>query len=159
MHTEGSLDFLTQVKLRAHLSDAAAASRCVIATLETLAEHLSREYAARVALHLPAELRTYFLRADDRPTDFSIKRFFLRVSVRENGTYLSAVFHARCVLEVLAESIPASDLSDIQNLLPKEFGVLFRRDSVQQERMYRPNLSILGKEKLLHMQFWRGAEP
>jgi len=119
MHSEGYIDFLKQVKLRTHLRDAAAVSRCLVATLETLAEHLSRECAARVALHLPVELRPYFLRIETRPTDFSIKRFFLSVSTRENGTYLSAVYHARCVLEVLVKSIPASDLAEIQSLLPK----------------------------------------
>src|SRR5438067_1889728 len=110
MSSESYGQFLERVKQRTYLSDVGAASSCMIATLKTLGEHLSQECTVRIALHVPEELRVFLLSTGYRPKDYSITRFFLSVSIRENSTYISAVYHARCVLEVLTEAIPASEL-------------------------------------------------
>jgi len=149
MHSADYDEFLRQVKLHTCLSDAAAVSHSISATLETLAEYVTSKCAAKIAAHLPTELRTYFLKPQNLPRSFSLRAFFLRVSARENSTYLSGIFHARAILEVLAHTIPMSALSEIESLLPKEIGTVFHREKGPPESAKTKDWSFDQKPRLL----------
>jgi uncharacterized protein (DUF2267 family) len=130
--------FLEQVKRRANLENGAAAAPLVRATLETLAECLEPHCAARVAVHLPRELRAFLLPTTEKAEPISVKMFLERVSMREKSDASSALFRARCVLQTLMDALPASDVSELRGALPQEFGALFVAPENPDLRIHNP---------------------
>ncbi len=103
-------EFLTRVQKRAGLGDAAAALLAGRATISTLAEQLTDEEARYLAALLPPELAR--LLEDATATDREAvvpEVFFQRVSEREGVPVDQARDHARAVLGVMAETVPADE--------------------------------------------------
>ncbi len=99
--------FVGQVQHRARMSSSGEGVAAIRATLETLGEHLFGGEADNLAAQLPQEIGLYLLQAV--PGDgFMLDEFFQRVSQREGVDLPEAVYHARVVIEVLADEITRS---------------------------------------------------
>lgn len=125
-------EFLTQVQTRARLGSRAEAERATRAVLETVAEQMTYEAAAKLATQLPTDIGDHLRRTAPRPMlpgpGQPMDTFFDRVTEREGVARSVAVFHTRVVLELTKEvaatrvvqrSHPAVDYS---KLLKNGFG-------------------------------------
>lgn len=101
------MDYATFVTTVARLArtDRVGSERAIRATLQTLAEHLTREEARQVAGLLPGE-------------------FVRRVAEREGVDLEQAAAHTRAVFTTLREVIPDKELRDITDQLPREYDAL-----------------------------------
>ncbi|HEY9153937.1 MAG TPA: DUF2267 domain-containing protein [Opitutaceae bacterium] len=123
-------DVLEELKSLAYLESSSSAINVFRSTLETLAERIDHRAAEDLANYLPEELRHHLLDTIRPPETFSLQTFFNRISLREDGSLLSAVFHARCALNVLAALVPEENLSHVRRLLPSELQALFEPNAV-----------------------------
>jgi len=123
-------EFLEQVQERAHLASRSEAQRATRATLETLAECLSKKERHDAASQLPTGLALYlkqpFLGSGNQPVPspgriFSLEEFFRRVSIREGVPLETAREHARAVISVLVDALSKGEIEDIRAQLPVEF--------------------------------------
>ncbi|GHO94605.1 hypothetical protein KSF_046530 [Reticulibacter mediterranei] len=123
-------EFIEQVQKRAPLASQDEARRATRATLETLAECLSKEERHDAASQLPRGLAMYlqqpFLGPEKQPSpsrkkDFSLDDFFERMSIREDMPKNTAREHARVVMSVLSDALSCGELEDIRAELPIEF--------------------------------------
>jgi uncharacterized protein (DUF2267 family) len=119
-------ELIALVQGAAKLASPAEAIAALRATLETLAEFEGHEHAARIAAHLPLEVRQYLLAPADGPVDRSIGEFFCRITLRENSDLLAAMKHGRSVLGVLTQIMPRHI---VQSHLPPEFAAVFAAES------------------------------
>lgn len=111
-------DFLGQVQARARLSSLDAAVKATRATLTTLGDRLLDTQAHHLASQLPDELRHMI---EDRGQEsFGFHEFITRVGQREHVDPSHATFHARVVLEVLAEAISAGSLDKLRSSFPPD---------------------------------------
>ncbi len=115
-------EFVGQVQARARLGSRGEAEHIIRATLETLGERLKAGFADNIAAQLPQEIGRH-LRTDTSFERLSLDGFFHRVLIREGGgTELpDAVFHARCVMEVLQTAISQGLVEKLHEVLPPEF--------------------------------------
>lgn len=119
-------ELVNQVQERAQSQRRYAAVKAVRTTFETLAEYLPKPQAARLALHLPKEVRQYILYSRSGVVErFSVKLFFQRMANRANCDAMTAVTYAQCVMEVLRDTLPPGELDDFREHLPAEFAPLF----------------------------------
>ena len=128
-------EFVGQVQARARLGSRGDAERIIRATLETLAERLDPGFADNLAAQLPQEIGRHLL------TDVSFERlslddFFRRVAAREGGSteLPDAVFHARCVMEVLQLAVTPGLVEKLHEVLPAEFEPLLEGSAGRLER-------------------------
>jgi len=125
-------EFIGQVQQRARLDSRGAAEQATRATLETLGERLSKGAAENLAAQLPHEIGEHLRRTASGTGDqIDLEDFFARVTRRE-GTGVDepqAVFHARCVLEVVDEATTGDLLGKLQEQLPAEYDRLFSAGS------------------------------
>src|SRR5205809_505277 len=96
--------FIGQVQQRARLASRGEAEKAMRATLETLAERLTPEIAAKLAAQLPSEIGRH-LTGQPPFERLTLDEFFKHVSQRENIEIPDAVFHARAVVEVMEEAV------------------------------------------------------
>lgn len=118
--------FVGLVQNRARLATGGDAVSAIRATLTTLAERVDSGEADDLAAQLPREIG-YYLRAQ-RPLGgerFSFGEFCERVAVRENCDLPEAVYHARCVMEVVSEAVAPGEIRDVRGQLPEGFQPLF----------------------------------
>ena len=116
-------EFVGHVQHRAHLPSRGAAETIIRATLETLRERLQPEAAKHVAAQLPHELARH-LRGGNFE-HFGLSDFYRRVARREEADIEKAAFHARCVLETVAEAITPGAVHKLEKQMPLEFSELF----------------------------------
>ncbi|MEW6472887.1 MAG: DUF2267 domain-containing protein [Actinomycetota bacterium] len=125
-------EFIGQVQQRARLDSRGAAEAATRATLETLGERLSGGAAENLAAQLPPEIGEHLRRtADGTGQQIDLEDFFGRITQRE-GTGVDepqAVFHARCVLEVVDEATTGNLLGKLKEQLPAEYERLFSAGS------------------------------
>lgn len=121
--------FINQVQTRAHLGSTQEAVTAIRATLETLAERIVPGEAADIAAQLPREIAHHLLEPRVAPERFSSGEFVKRIALRETCDYSDAVFHARCVIEVLEEAISPGEFHDLLAELPADFDPLFAAGS------------------------------
>jgi uncharacterized protein (DUF2267 family) len=114
--------FLTTVQQKAGLSraDAELATR---ATLETLAERLSKGEARDLAEELPPELAPW-LATDTGAVAFDRDEFIRRVAAREGVDVAAAERHAHAVFDALGRTVSKEELADMKAELPKDFAPL-----------------------------------
>jgi uncharacterized protein (DUF2267 family) len=118
--------FIGQVQHRARLASSGEAVAAVRATLQTLAERLDFGEAEDLASQLPQEIGIFLLgKINSSGERFSLGEFFDRLTLRENVDKLDAIFHARCVFEVLGEAVSSGEISDVRAQLPPKFQPLF----------------------------------
>lgn len=123
MNTE---EFITAVQKRAHLASGEAALVASKATLETLGERLYGEEPSSLKAQLPPELAEYLARPGaGSGMPLAVPAFFRRVGEREGVDAETAAYHARAVIEVLADAVPEEELRRVRTLLPPEYHQLF----------------------------------
>jgi uncharacterized protein (DUF2267 family) len=106
--------------------DRQAAERATRATLQTLAERLSREEARDLVEQLPPELGPWLF-TDRTAERFDVDEFLGRVAGRAEVDLLAAERHARAVLTALARAVGAEEFADVVAQLPKDFAPLLPR--------------------------------
>ena len=117
-------DFVGHVQHRAQLPSRGAAETIIRATFETLGERLQRSSVNHLGAQLPPELARHL--ATGNPFEhMSLDEFYKRVADREGGDLPKAAFHAKCVMETVAEAISPGALRKLQMQLPVEFHDLF----------------------------------
>lgn len=125
-------EFIGQVQNRARLDSRGAAEQATRATLETLGERLSEGAASNLAAQLPHEIGEHLRRAASGQGDqLDLGDFFDRVTER-SATGVdrpAAVFHARCVIEVVDEATSGNLLGKLRDQLPDEYDRLFSAGS------------------------------
>jgi uncharacterized protein (DUF2267 family) len=117
-------DFIGAVERRAHL-EREAAERAVRATLQTLAERLSKGALDQgenrdLVEQLPLELSPWLL-TDGPHEAFDADEFLRRVAEREDVDITAAVYHVRSIFGVLREAITPEELDDLLADLPHDF--------------------------------------
>lgn len=98
------------------------AERAGMATLESLAERITRARARELAEDLPERLRFWLEGATDHPGEaFGVDELIRRIAEREEVGIETATQHARAVLGALARVAPAYEIDDLVDDLPDEF--------------------------------------
>lgn len=122
-------EFIGQIQHRARLASRGEAERATRSTLETLAERLTAGAADNLASQLPVEIGEHLRRASGASDVIDLQGFFERVAEREGTELPEAVFHARCVIEVVDEATTDRLLDKVREQLPDEFDRLFEAGS------------------------------
>ncbi len=122
-------EFLGAVQHRAEMATTQEAVKATRATLQTLAERITRGEASDVAAQLPEELATYLEGAKAKPEVFSAQEFLERVAAREEVDLPVSSYHARVVIEVLSEAITPAELTQLRGQLPADYDALFEAGS------------------------------
>ena len=115
-------EFVGQVQHRAHLPSRGDAETIIRATLETLRDRLQPKAAAHLAAQLPAEINRH-LRGGTLFEHLSLHDFYERVAEREQAGTDKAVFHARCVIDVVRDAISPGAVRKLEKQMPEEFRV------------------------------------
>lgn len=115
-------EFVGQVQHRAHLPSRGDAETIIRATLETLRDRLQAKAAAHLAAQLPAEIGRH-LRGGALFEHLSLHDFYERVAEREQAGTDKAVFHARCVIDVVRDAISPGAVRKLEKQMPEEFRV------------------------------------
>jgi uncharacterized protein (DUF2267 family) len=111
--------FLTSVQRQTHL-DGDTAERVIRATLQTLAERLSKGQARDIRDQLPAELRpAMYTEQDAEPIGLEV--FLTRVGQRAEVDDAYALPYARAVFWTLGETLPEKEVRDLTAELPREY--------------------------------------
>jgi uncharacterized protein (DUF2267 family) len=118
------LDTLVEaVKHRAGMESNGEALTAIRATVETLAECVSEQEAARLAARLPLELRPILLDAGiTRPRHFPATEFLSRASHRQRRELRTGMTHAVAVMSALHDIL---SLADLRAGLPSDYNRLF----------------------------------
>jgi uncharacterized protein (DUF2267 family) len=116
-------EFLGTVEGEAGLSRQEA-ERDVDATLQTLAERISRGEAQDIALELPLELRGPLLSGGEDPVSFPVDEFVRRVAVRERVSEDVATKHARAVFAALTLHVSPKEIQDMVAQLSSDYADL-----------------------------------
>ena len=117
--------FVTTVARLAR-TDRAEAEQAIRATLQTLAEHLTREEARQAAGLLPPELGPWLHTGSWGAQRFDVDEFVRRVGERASVDLPSAQRHAAAVFTALSQAIP-EEYDNIVAQLPKDFAALLPR--------------------------------
>jgi uncharacterized protein (DUF2267 family) len=117
-------ELLERVEGRAGL-DRERAERALEAVLETLAERIAGGEVDDLAEALPEELAPALHRGRERSGGraqrLSLDEFVARVAEREDLTWEDALEHVRAVFATLREVLPAKELSDLLDELPRAY--------------------------------------
>jgi uncharacterized protein (DUF2267 family) len=134
------------------------ARRATQATLETLADRISKGEARDLADQLPPELAPS-LATDHDAERFGVDEFLRRLAEREGVDLESARRHAMAVFAALGQAVSPDELSDLRSELPKDYAPLLPRgpyvDAVSSERFVRrvADRAVLGEDSA-----WRATE-
>lgn len=118
-------EFTGRVQNRLELPDTGETIRAIRATLTTLGERIQAGEAEDLAGPLPMEIDYYLTEAvDEHAQRFDWDEFVGRVWKREGMTdpddRADAAYHARAIIAVMAETIPASEIQQIRDQLPAD---------------------------------------
>jgi uncharacterized protein (DUF2267 family) len=103
--------------------DQVGAERAARATLQTLAERLSKGEARDLLEQSPAELKPLLYREGDAEA-FDVDEFLRRVGEREGADVDTAERHARAVFYALGRALTADETADLAADLPQDFDPL-----------------------------------
>ncbi|MEF8851530.1 MAG: DUF2267 domain-containing protein [Haloarculaceae archaeon] len=113
-------EFTGEVQHRLELSGTGETVRAVRATLTTLGQRLPAGNAADLAASLPAEIDWYLTGGvDEHGQRFGWDEFLARVADVENADRAEAAYHARVVVDLVREQVPASDFREFRESLPE----------------------------------------
>jgi uncharacterized protein (DUF2267 family) len=115
-------EFIAMVERGAGISRGEA-ERAVHATLQTLAERLSRGEARDIANQLPEDVRPW-LTDGGKVQPFDLEEFLRRVAGREGVSVPQAEEHVRTVFGALGSTVGADELEDVASELPTSFNEL-----------------------------------
>jgi uncharacterized protein (DUF2267 family) len=116
-------EFLTLVSEGAGL-DGDAAERATRATLQTLAERITRGEADDLAAVLPPALAAWLHKPGPAAEAFDAEEFLRRVAERAGLDMARAESAARAVFTALGHAVPARELDDAAAQLPRDFARL-----------------------------------
>ncbi|RRJ29567.1 DUF2267 domain-containing protein [Halocatena pleomorpha] len=116
--------FMGQVQNRLQLSEGGKAVRSTRAVLTTLGERLQAGEAKDLAGPLPMEVDRYLLEAESGQR-FPLNEFFDRVSERANVERSDGVYHAKAIIALLNEIVPANEMQQVKDQLPAGYDPLF----------------------------------
>ena len=113
-------EFTGQVQHRLQLSDTGRTLRAIRATLMTLGQRIPAENAEDLAANLPIEIKWYMTGAvHEHGQRFDWQEFVKRVSDIEGIDRSDAAYHARLIIDLLNEEVPASDFRQLRDMLPE----------------------------------------
>jgi uncharacterized protein (DUF2267 family) len=121
--------------------DMEGAERPTRATLETLAERLSRGEARDLLQQLPPEMKSWIYTETD-PQPFDVDEFLRRVAEREGVDVETAERHARAVFWALGYAVSADEIDDMAADLPHDFAPLVAEAQ-------RRNIRVMPAEEFL----------
>ncbi|MDR5656997.1 DUF2267 domain-containing protein [Halodesulfurarchaeum sp. HSR-GB] len=94
--------------------------RAIRATLMTLGERIPEGNAADLAASLPMEIKWYMTGAvAEHGQRFDWPEFLTRVSEIENADRADAAYHARVIIDLVHDQVPASDFRQLRDALPE----------------------------------------
>lgn len=99
------------------------AERAAHATLQTLADRLSRNESLHILRELPAELKPWMYTVTDAAA-FGIDDFLTKVAEREDTDLESALRHARAVFFALGDVLSPAEVGQLAASLPQTFDPL-----------------------------------
>lgn len=117
-------EFTGQVQHRLELASRGEAVRATRAVLTTLGERLQHGEATDLASPLPMEIDRFLLAADSGQR-FDYDEFVDRVAERGAVDRPDAVYQAKLIVALLAETVPGSELRQVRDQLPPAFDDLF----------------------------------
>jgi uncharacterized protein (DUF2267 family) len=122
------MDYETFVTTVARLArtDRAGTERAIRATLQTLAEHLTREEARQVAGLLPVELGPWLHTGSWGAQRFDVDEFVRRVGERAQVDLSTAQRYAVAIFTALSQAVP-EEYDNIVAQLPEDFTPLLPR--------------------------------
>jgi uncharacterized protein (DUF2267 family) len=118
-------EFVGQVQHRLEIGTQGEAVRATRAVLTTLGERLQEGEATDLAGPLPMEI-DYYLEAADHGQRFDYDEFVDRVAERANADRADAVYHAKVVVGLVSELVPAGEIEQVRAQLPHDFDDLFQ---------------------------------
>jgi uncharacterized protein (DUF2267 family) len=117
--------FVTTVARLAR-TDRAGTERAIRATLQTLAEHVTREEARQVAGLLPVEVGAWLHTSSWGAQRFDVDEFVRRISERAEVDLSTAQRYAAAVFTALSQAVP-EEYDNIVAQLPRDFTPLLSR--------------------------------
>lgn len=117
-------EFTGQIQHRLEQSDTGEAVRSIRVVLTALGERLQPGEAADLAAPLPMEIDRFLTEADSGQR-FSYDEFVDRVVEGTGVDRADAVYHAKVVVGLVAEVVPAGEIEQVRGQLPDDFDDLF----------------------------------
>jgi uncharacterized protein (DUF2267 family) len=123
-----AMDYETFVTTVSELArtDRAGSERAIRATLQTLAEHVTREEARQVAGLLPVELGPWLHTGSWGAQRFDVDEFVRRIGGRAQVDLSTAQRYATAVFTALSQAVP-EEYDNIVAQLPRDFTPLLSR--------------------------------
>lgn len=116
-------EFTGAVSHRLELPGTGEAVRATRATLLTLGERIQAGNAEDLAASLPMEVDWYLTGAvREHGQRFDWSEFVSRVAEREKADPEDAAYHARVLVDIVADAVPESDFRQLRDLLPADEG-------------------------------------
>jgi uncharacterized protein (DUF2267 family) len=113
-------EFTGTVQHRLELPDTGRTVRTIRATLMTLGQRIPGGAANDLAGSLPMEIDWYLTGAvTTHGQRFDWSEFVDRVSAIEKADPSDAAYHAKVVVDLVAELVPESDVEQLRNQLPE----------------------------------------
>lgn len=116
--------FVAELQNRAELASRGEAIRAIRCTLTTLGERLQAGEAKDLAAQLPMEIDQFLIAAESGQR-FTYDEFLDRVSDCEGVERSDAAYHARLVVQLVSETVYASEIQEVLSNLPEAFLDLF----------------------------------
>ncbi|WP_226013447.1 DUF2267 domain-containing protein [Halomicrobium salinisoli] len=113
-------EFTGQVQHRLDLANTGETVRAIRATLSTLGQRIPEGNAEDLAASLPMEIKWYPTGAvHEHGQRFDWPEFVERVSEIESVDRPEAAYHARVVVDLVADVVPDSDFRQLRDQLPE----------------------------------------
>ncbi|SEP12644.1 Uncharacterized conserved protein, DUF2267 family [Halorientalis persicus] len=113
-------EFTGQVQHRLELPGTGHAVRAIRATLSTLGQRIPADAAEDFAASLPLEIKWYPTGAvDSHGERFDWTEFLERVSEIDGQDKAEVAYHARVIVDLVAEVVPESDFQQLRDQLPE----------------------------------------
>jgi uncharacterized protein (DUF2267 family) len=114
-------EFTGQAQHRLELASTGETVRAVRATLSTLGQRIPEGNAEDLAASLPLEVKWYLTGAvDEHGQRFDWSTFVDRVAAIEQADPADAAYHARVIVDLVREVVPASDFQQLRDQLPED---------------------------------------
>jgi uncharacterized protein (DUF2267 family) len=113
-------EFTGEAQHRLQLPGTGETVRAIRATLSTLGSRIPEGAAEDLAASLPMEIDWYLTGAPETHGErFDWQEFLARVSEIEKTDGTEAAYHARLIVDLVHELVPASDFQQLRDQLPE----------------------------------------
>jgi uncharacterized protein (DUF2267 family) len=121
------------------------AERATAATLQTLAERITRGEAEDIASFLPEEVRPLLTSVPEPAEAFDHHEFVRRVAEREGVDQQTAFDHARAVFTALGAAVAPGELRDMVAQLPADYEPLLAAAGIGRTRRAERPADLVGR--------------